>query len=111
MVPTRDPHRGPTIDPPVSVRGAIAAALGQFDARVAPAMGERGAELSAAIRALADALRHGSGLATQEALFALRRAMGTLDDEFTDQRTELGALTLAVEYALARDARDAGDAR
>ena len=95
------------LDSPTPVRAAIAAALEQFDARVAPRLREEGAELSRATRALAAALRHGSAVATHEALFALRRTMGALDDEFTDQRTELGALTLAVEYALARGAGEA----
>lgn len=83
----------------MSVRMAIAAALTQFDARVAPSMGERGAELSAATGALAETLRGGSAHATLDALQALRCAMAALGGEFTDQRTELGALILAVEYA------------
>ena len=88
------------LEPPVPVRTAIAIALLQFDARVAPRLGARGVELSAAIHALAEALRHGTPLAAEEALFALRRTLATLGDEFTDQRTELGALMLGVEYAM-----------
>jgi hypothetical protein len=87
-------------EPSTPVRAAIAAALLQFDARVAPRLGERGVELSAGIQALAQALRHGTPLAADEALFALRRTLATLGDEFTDQRTELGALMLGVEYAM-----------
>ncbi len=83
-----------------SVRAAIAAALLQFDARVAPGLGKRGVELSAAIRGLAEELRRGTPLATQEALLGLQRTLATLGADFTDQRTELGALMLGVEYAI-----------